>query len=102
MQNKLTFRDERAVPTKSRVFAGGGVATEQRFRLIVEEALGPVHRRLLGARGAAAAAAARRLRRLVTGTEALAYIHRRHQLVDVKLGKGTSFWSQKPKNQKGV
>ena len=96
----LTFGNEGPVPAEGGVLAGGGVAAEQRLRFVGEEAFGAVHRRLLHAHAAgpahtatahaaaavtAAADAAGRLERLVDGTEALAYIHRGHQLVDVKL-----------------
>lgn len=99
----LTFGNEGPVPAEGGVLAGGGVAAEQRLRFVGEEAFGAVHRRLLHAHAAgpahtatahaaaaaaavtAAADAAGRLEWLVDGTEALAYIHRGHQLVDVKL-----------------
>lgn len=94
----LTFGNEGAVPAEGGVFAGGGVTAKQGLRFVWEEALGAVHRRLLHTRtagpahaaattvaAAAAADAAGRLERLVDGTEALAYIHWGHQLVDVKL-----------------
>lgn len=97
MADSLTFGNERAVPAEGGVFAGGGVAAKQRLRFVGKEAFGAVHRRLLhthtaspthattAAVVAAGASAAGRLERLVDGTEALAYIHRCHQLVDVKL-----------------
>lgn len=94
--SSLTFGNEGAVPAEGGVFAGGGVTAKQGLRFVWEEALGAVHRRLLHTHTAgpahaaattvaAAANAARRLERLVDGTEALAYIHWGHQLVDVKL-----------------
>lgn len=92
----LTFGNERAIPAEGGIFAGGGVTAKQGLRLVWEEALGAVHWWLLhgptagpayaaGTTIAAAAIAAGRLRRLVDGTEALAYIHWGHQLVYVKL-----------------
>lgn len=94
----LTFGNEGAIPAEGRVFAGGGVTTKQGLRFIREEAFA-VHRRLLHTHStgpsnatttatttvAAAANTAGRLERLVDRTEALAYIHWGHQLVDVKL-----------------
>lgn len=78
--SSLTFGNEGAIPAEGRVFAGGGVAAKQWLRFVWEEAFGAVHRRLLHSRAAgpahtAAAHAAGRLKRLVDGTEALAYIH---------------------------
>lgn len=95
--NVLTFGNEGAVPAEGRVFAWGGVTAKQGLWFIGEEAFGTVHRRLLHACAAGpahapttvatAANAAGRLEWLVDGTEALAYIHWGHQLVDVKLDR---------------
>ena len=101
--SSLTFGNEGAVPAKGGVFAGGGVAPKQGLRFIREEALCPVHRRLLRAHAAGpthaaattTAAAAGRVKRLVDGTEALGYIHWGHQLVDVKLQAETERWKRK-------
>lgn len=87
----LAFGNEGAISAEGGVFAGGGVAAEEGLRFIGKEAFGAVYRRLLhscaadSAHAAAAAHAGRRLQRLVDGTEAMAYIHRGHQLVCVKL-----------------
>lgn len=90
----LTFGNEGAVPAEGGVFAGGGVAAEQRLRFVREKALRAVHWRLLHSHNAGPAhtsitGSGRGLERPVDGTEALAYIHCSHQLVDVQLWERT-------------
>lgn len=87
----LAFGNEGAVPAEGGVFAGGGVTAKEGLRFVGKEAFSAVNWRLLhsyaadSANAADAANAGGRLQRLVDGTQAVAYIHRGHQLVCVKL-----------------
>lgn len=74
----LTFGNERASAAQGWVFAWGGVTAQQWLRLIDEEAFGAVKGRVLHYQPQC-------IQRFMAGAGALVYIHRYHQLVQVKL-----------------
>lgn len=74
----LTFGNERACAAQGWVFARGGVTAQQWLRFIREEAFGAVEWRVLHCQSQC-------IQRFMAGTDGLAYIHRHHQLVQIKL-----------------